>query len=128
MFISGNVAPAQTDAAADEITNARSFREEYENTRCKIVSCLSRFEASHTMNSLPLEFIDFIHAENLLSHDSQLVFKDTAGDMLTIPKIEVVPGTITQRFIRHDSSKTHLSLWVERENLRPVGRKLAVLH
>jgi hypothetical protein len=42
MFMSGNVAPAHTDAAADENMIARSFREEYENIRFRSVSCISR--------------------------------------------------------------------------------------
>jgi hypothetical protein len=40
-------------------------------------------EISRTMNSLPLEFMDLIHAGNLLRHDGQKIFNDAARDMLT---------------------------------------------
>jgi hypothetical protein len=71
MFMSGRVAPAQTDAAADAIINARSRREEYDNIRCRGVSCISHPMFSLTEKSLPLEIVDFIHAEKFMSHDGQ---------------------------------------------------------
>jgi hypothetical protein len=84
-------------------------------------------EVSPTMNNLLLEFMDLIHAENLLSHDGQKFFNDATGDMLTISQIEFLPDMIIQKLIRYDSSKIHLRLWNAGENSKPVGPKSAVL-
>jgi hypothetical protein len=81
-------------------------------------------EISRTMNSLPLEFMDLIHAGNLLRHDGQKVFNDAARDMLTISQIEVLPGMMIQRFIRHDSSKVHLLCGTREEILNLLGPSL----